>query len=51
MDYIVTQTMTWWKHHRLCDLLLLDVGTQFENILLAGCLELVGEAEIFDLNL
>lgn len=35
----------------LCVLLLLDVGTQFKNVFLAGRLELVGETEIFDLNL
>lgn len=34
-----------------CLLLLLDVWTQLEDILLAGRLELVGETEIFDLNL
>lgn len=32
-------------------LLLLDVGTQLEDVLLAGGLKLVGEAEVFDLNL
>lgn len=32
-------------------LLLLDVGTQLENVFLAGRLELVRETEIFDLNL
>lgn len=32
-------------------LLLLDIGTQFEDVLFAGRLELVGETEIFDLNL
>lgn len=32
-------------------LLLLDVGTQFEDVFLAGCLELVGKTEIFNLNL
>lgn len=32
-------------------LLLLDVRTQLEDVLLAGRLELVGETEIFDLNL
>lgn len=39
--------------HQLCVrlLLLLDVGTQFENVFLAGRLKLVGETEIFDLNL
>jgi len=31
--------------------LLLDVGTQLEDVLLAGRLELVGETEIFDLDL
>lgn len=31
--------------------LLLDVRTQLENVLLAGRLELVGETEIFDLDL
>lgn len=34
-----------------CFLLLLDIGTQFEDVLLAGRLELVGETEIFDLDL
>ena len=31
--------------------LLLDVGTQFEHILLASHLELVGEAEVLHLDL
>lgn len=31
--------------------LLLDVGTQLEDVLLAGCLEFVGETKVFNLNL
>lgn len=39
-----------WFFWNFC-LLLLDVGTQLENIFLAGCLEFVGETKIFNLNL
>lgn len=49
------QIAVWSLKHRLfvcfCFLLLLDIGTQFEDVLLAGRLELVGETEIFDLDL